>query len=167
MKSKIGVIVAMLVVVGWALASAQSPSLQGAWRVSEIVVTGANASTNTSPQPGLYVFTKQHYSIVTVNGTASRKDVSPAKDPAKLTDAEKIARYEMWNSFTANSGTYEVKGTMLTTKPMVAKNAGVMTTQATGQPREFKIDGKTLTLIQKSAAGQPVSETRTKLTRVE
>lgn len=165
MKSKISVIAVMLLVGGWALASAQAPSLQGVWRVSEIVVTGANVSTNTSPQPGLYVFTKQHYSIVTVNGTAARKDVSPAKDPAKLTDAEKIARYDMWGPFTANSGTYEVKGTTLTTRPLAAKNVNAMT--GTGQAREFKIDGKTLTLVQKSAAGQPVSETRTKLTRVE
>lgn len=167
MKSKISVIVAILVVVGWALTSAQAPSLQGVWRVSEIVVTGAGASTNSTPQPGLYVFTKSHYSTVVVNGTAARKDVSPAKDPNKLTDAEKLARYEMWSPFTANSGTYEVKGNTLTTKPLVAKNPGVMAPQGTGQTREFKIDGKTLTLIQKSAAGQPASETRTKLTRVE
>ena len=32
---------------------------------------------------------------------------------------------------------------------------------------EMVFDGKTLTLIQKSAAGQPASETRTKLTRLE
>jgi len=32
---------------------------------------------------------------------------------------------------------------------------------------QFKIDGKTLTLVNKSAAGQPASETRTTLTRVE
>lgn len=166
MKSKISVIAVMLVAGAWALASAQTPSIQGAWRVSEIVVTGANASTNTSPQPGMYVFTKQHYSIVTVNGAAARKDVSPAKDPAKLTDAEKVARYEMWNPFTANSGTYEVKGSTLTTKVIVAKNAAVMTSTTPGT-REFKIDGKMLTLIQKSPAGQPASVTTTKLTRVE
>lgn len=165
MKSKMTAIVAMLLVGGWAMTSAQAPSLQGVWRVSEIVVTGANASTNTSPQPGLYVFTKQHYSIVTVNGTAARKDVSPAKDPARLTDAEKIARYDMWSPFTANSGTYEVKGNTLTTRPLAAKNVGAMA--GTGQTREFKIEAKTLTLVQKSPAGQPVSETRTKLTRVE
>lgn len=165
MTRKITAIAVMLVVGGWALGSAQAPSLQGVWRVSEIVVTGANASANTSPQPGLYIFTKQHYSIVTVNGTAARKDVSPAKDPAKLTDAEKIARYEMWGPFTANAGTYEVKGNTLTTKPLAAKNVGAMV--GTGQPREFKIDGKTLTLVQKSPAGQPASEARIKLTRVE
>jgi hypothetical protein len=166
MRFKTTVIVASLVVAGSASALAQtSPSLEGAWRVTEVVVTGANASTNKSPQPGLYIFTKQHYSIVTVGGTTARKDFGTPRDPAKLTDAEKIARYEVWDALTANSGTYQVSGSTLTTRPLVAKNPGVMA----GPPatREFKIEGKTLTLIQKSAQGQPASETRTVLTRVE
>lgn len=163
MRYAIGLIGAVLVVGATALPVAQTAaSLQGAWRVAEIVVTGANAATNTSPQPGLYVFTGQHYSIITVN--TARKDFGNAADAAKLTDAEKMARYEAWNAFTANSGTYQTSGSTLTTRPMVAKNPGVMGTSAT---REFKIDGKTLTLIQKSAAGQPASQTTTKLTRLE
>src|SRR5688572_10176532 len=114
MRFKVRVIVAVFAVAASALALAQAtPSLQGVWRVTEIVVTGANAATNKSPQPGLYVFTKQHYSIITVNGTAPRKDVGTPKDPAKLTDAEKIARYEVWDAFTANSGTYQVSGSTL------------------------------------------------------
>ncbi len=165
MIRKTSVIVAIVVVGAWALASAQSaPSLPGAWRVTEVVVTGANASTNSSPQPSLYVFTRQHYSILSVGGTTARKAAAAPKDPARLTDAEKLAQYELWNPFTANSGTYQVSGTTLTTRPLVAKNPGVM---GGTQTREFKIDGTTLTLIQKSAAGQPASETRTKLTRVE
>lgn len=82
--------------------------------------------------------------------------------PAKLTDAEKMTRYEAWAQFTANAGTYEVSGSTLTTRPIVAKNPSVM-----GQPstQEFKIAGKTLTLIQKSADGQRV--TTTTPTRVE
>ena len=165
MIRRISVIVASFVVGGWALAAAQSaPSLQGAWRVTEVVVTGANPSTNSSPQPGLYVFTRQHYSIMTVGGTTARKSPAAPKDPGKPTDAEKLAQYDVWNPFTANSGTYQVTGSTLTTRPLVAKNPGVM---GGTQTREFKIDGTTLTLIQKSPAGQPASETRTKLTRLE
>jgi hypothetical protein len=166
MRFKVGVIVALFAMGAPVLARAQAaPSLQGAWRVTEVVVTGANAATNKSPQPGLYVFTRQHYSIMTVNGTAPRKDFGTPRDPAKLTDAEKIARYEVWDAFTANSGTYQVSGSTLTTRPLVAKNPGVMAGPAAA--REFRIEGNTLTLIQKSAVGQPVSETRTRLTRVE
>ena len=165
MTRRISVIVASFVVGGWALASAQStPSLMGAWRVTEVVVTGANAATNSSPQPGLYVSTRQHYSVMTVGGTVARKSPGAPKDPARLTDAEKIAQFEVWNPFTANSGTYLVTGSTLTLRPLVAKNPGIM---GGTQTREFKIDGNTLTLIQKSAAGQPASETRTKLTRLE
>lgn len=163
MRYAIGLIGAVLVVGATALPVAQTAaSLQGAWRVTEIVVTGANAATNTSPQPGLYVFTGQHYSIITVNTV--RKNFGNPANAAKLTDAEKMARYEAWDAFTANSGAYQISGNTLTTRPMVAKNPGVMGTSAT---REFKIDGKTLTLIQKSAAGQPASQTTTKLTRLE
>jgi hypothetical protein len=168
MRSRILTVVGLVValVVGASIiGQSQSPSLQGAWQVTEVVVSGANPSTNKTPQPGLYLFTKQHYSILAVNGTSPRKSFEAAADPNKLTDAEKMARYEAWDAFTANSGTYEVKGNTFTTKPLVAKNPSVM--GGPGQTREFKIDGKTLTLIQKSAAGQPGSETRTTLTRVE
>jgi hypothetical protein len=142
-----------------------APSLQGVWRVTEVVVTGANATTDKSPQPGLYIFTKEHYSIMEVQGPGARGQFGPAKDPAKLTDAEKIARYEVWDKFTANSGTYQVSGTTLTTRPLVAKNPSVMT--GPSMTREFRIQGNTLTLVLKSRPGEPVSESRTTLTRVE
>jgi hypothetical protein len=166
MRRKIGVIVAALMVGASALALAQTaPSLQGGWRVTEVVVTGANAATNRSPQPSLYLFTRQHYSIMTVGGTVPRKEFGTPKDAAKLTDAEKSARYEAWDALTANSGTYQVSGNTLTTRPLVAKNPAVMTGPVA--TRTFRIEGNTLTLVQKSAAGQPVSETTTRLTRVE
>lgn len=165
MRYRIGLIAALLIVAAAGLAVAQTTtSIQGVWRVTEVVVTGADAETNKSPQPGLYMFGKQHYSIVTISGTAPRKDFGNAANAAKLTDAEKIARFAAWDALTANSGTYQVSGTTLTTHPMVAKNPAVMGSTAT---REFKIDGKTLTLVQKSAPGQPASQTTTRLTRLE
>jgi hypothetical protein len=82
-----------------------------------------------------------------------------------LTDAEKLERFDAWDQFTANAGTYKVSGTTLTTQPSVAKNPSVM--GGSGQTRDFKIEGKTLTFVQKSPAGRPASETRTTLTRVE
>jgi len=143
---------------------ATAPSIEGVWRITEIVTTGANAATNASPQPSLVIFTRGHYSYVNVNGTESRPTYAPAKDPAKLTDAEKIARFEQWNRFAANSGTYEINGTTLSRRPIVAKNVTVMTT-APPFVAEFTLDGNTLVLITKPA-GQPASETRTTLTRV-
>lgn len=165
MTHRIGLAAVLLIVGTAGLAIAQTtPSIQGAWRITEITTTGDGAATNKSPQPSLYVFTKQHYSIITVTGTAPRKEFGSAANPAKLTDAEKIARFDAWDAFTANSGTYQVSGNTLTTKPVVAKSFVAMRTTAT---REFKVDGNTLTLIQKSAAGQPASQTTTRLTRIE
>ena len=162
---KIALVVAVLVVTASPSSRAQTPpSLQGAWRVTEVVVTGPNAETNKSPQPGLFLFTKQHYSIITVNGPVARKDFGAAKDPGKLTDAEKLARYEAWDKFSANAGTYQVSGDTLTTHPIVAKNPAVMGPAIT---RQFKIDGNTLTLIRKNLPGQPGGESTTRLTRVE
>jgi hypothetical protein len=166
MKWKSAATITLLVVGASAFARAQgSPSLEGVWRVTGFVTTGANAETSNSPQPGLFLFTKRHYSIITVNGTTERKNFGAAGDPAKLTDAEKLARYEAWRPFSANSGTYRVEGNTLTTRAEVAKNPAVMA----GGPieRQFKIEGKTLTLIRKSAANQPASETTTTLTRLE
>lgn len=144
---------------------AAAPSVEGVWKIAEVVTTGANAATNGSPQPSLIIFARGHYSYVSVNGATQRPTVAAAKDPNKLTDAEKIARYEQWNPFSANAGTYDVKGTTITRRPLVAKNPAVMTTNPP-IAQEFTLDGNTLWLISKSAAGEPASETRTKLVHV-
>jgi hypothetical protein len=103
---------------------------------------------------------------VSVNGTAPRPRFAPAKDPNKLTDAEKVARFEQWSPFTANSGTYQISGNTITRRPTVAKNDAVMTTDPP-QAAQFRIEGNKLTLVAKSLPGQPASETTTILTRVE
>ena len=158
-------VVGTLLVVAAALVRAQgTPSIQGVWRVSEVVVTGAGATANKSPQPGIYIFTKQHYSIMTVSGTAPRNELAAAANPQQLTDAEKLARYAVWDAFVANSGTYQINGNSIRSTALVAKNPSMM--QATNT-REFKIEGNTLTLILRSRRGEPVSETTTRLTRIE
>ena len=167
MGRRIGLIAVVVVVVAATqfITAQTPPSLQGAWRITEIVVTGDGASVNKTPQPGLFIFTKQHYSIVMLDASSARKDFGTPANPNKLTDADKVARFEAWDVLTANSGTYTVKGSTLTTRPLVAKNPSVMTGPV--QNREFKIEGSNLTLVAKSAAGQPVSQTTTKLTRIE
>lgn len=149
------------------VAAAQTPAspIDGVWKITSVVTTGANASSVTAAQPALLIFARGYYSWVSVNGSTPRTQSPAAKEPGKLTDAEKVARYNEWNAFTANSGTFEIKGSTLTRQIQVAKNVGAMS--ATNPTvMEFKIDGNTLTLVQRSAAGQPASETRTTLTRV-
>jgi hypothetical protein len=143
-----GVLVAALTVTAYAQTKGKSP-VEGVWRVAEIqVIGGQNPQTMSSPQPGLYIFTNGHYSIMTINADKPRTAI-PFQDAAP-TDKDKVALYDHWAPFTANSGTYTVKGSTLTTKPLVAKNEGVM--QGAGQTREFKIEGTTLWLIAKPAA---------------
>ena len=160
MSRIVGLTIAAVLLAASLFAQAPNPSsspLEGAWRVAEVVVTGANASTNSNPQPSLYIFTKRHYSILSVNSTQPRPKFEPLKTPGKPTDAEKIARYQQWNPFTANSGTYEIKGTLVTTRPLVAKNETVMS--GSGDTWEFKIEGDTLWLLD--------YETSMRLVRVE
>lgn len=159
-----------LLVLCTTVVSAQSSTkkpIEGVWKVTEIVVTGANASNVANPQPGLFIFAQKHYSVMWVPGNQPRslfKGESP-------TDQEKIAAYD---SFVANSGTYEVDGATLTLHPMVARSPNFM---AGGVSKsQLRIEGTTLWLTQKNTdvivrTGNPAapssSETRLKLSRVE
>ncbi len=123
--------------------SGQSPAtgspLVGAWRVSE--VADANAPPIANPQPGLYVFTKQHYSFARIQGTRSLP-AYPSND--KATDADKVA---VFNALYLNTGTYTVTGNTLATKAMVAKSAFAI--GGAGNQYEFTVTGNTLVLTQK------------------
>jgi hypothetical protein len=156
-------------VPGIALAqqSAASP-IDGVWKIASVVTTGANPSAIKTPQPSVIIFARGHYSWINVGGETPRKQRAAAATPGKLTDAEKVAAYEEWNPFTANAGTYEIKGSTLTRRPSVAKNAGVMASSASPNVQEFKVDGNTLTLTGPAgpAPGDPKSQTRYTLTRV-
>ena len=152
--------------IGFTHKSFKPGPLEGVWKIVELTTTGANASTIRNPQPSLVIFTKGHYSYLSLNSEGPRPTFTAAKDPNKLTDAEKIARYEQWSPFSANAGTYEVKGTTLTRRPLVAKNETVMAKNFSIES-EFKLDGNTLSLTTKSMPGQPAGETRAKLSRVE
>ena len=144
--------------------------LEGAWRETEIVVTGRDASTIQNPQPSLYVFTPTHYAMMGTLGDRPRA-LFKSLDP---TNEEKMAAFD---SFWGNSGTYEVTGDVLTTRPVVARMPNFM---AGGFERyQFRIDGNTLMLTSKSTDenyrvgeqvvpdSRPISETRTKLVRIQ
>ena len=144
--------------------------LEGVWRETEIVVTGRDASTIQNPQPSLYVFTPTHYAMMGTLGDRPRP-LFKSLDP---TTEERIAAFD---SFWGNSGTYEITGDVLTIRPVVARMPNFM---AGGFERyQFRLDGNTLLLTSKSTDGnyrigeqvvpdsRPISETRTKLVRVQ
>jgi hypothetical protein len=96
--------------------------LESAWQHVELATTSPDtSSTITSPQPSLYLFLTQHYSIMFVPGSEPRERFSgdqPVLGSFEPTDAEKVAAYD---SFIANSGTYELTDSTLTTRPVVGQ----------------------------------------------
>ena len=161
MTSKLFVVA--VVAVGSVLVVAQSkPSIQGVWRVVEVTTTGPNASTNTSPQPGVYIFTAKHYSLV--RDTAS--EVRPGiKSAANITPAEALATL---NPFFAQSGTYEISGSNLITTSIVALRPPAQGKYGGTNTWSFKMQGDTLWMTQTLARQTPVANPVTiRLTRIE
>jgi hypothetical protein len=139
-------------------------SFEGVWRVVKVVRTGADAATITNPQPGLEIFFRGYYSIVRDNSSEPRKPSPLAADPSRLTDAEKIARFDEWAPFSASAGTYEFDGDTITTHNIVAKQAGGMTSteQAT-----ISFEGPdTFVATVKSPPGALVGQRQTTYSRV-
>lgn len=139
------------------------PSIEGVWKRTSLVVTGANPST-APQQPGVYIYTAKHYAHVFE--TQPRKPLAAPKDANKLTDAEKLARYEAWAPFTSSGGTYEIKGTTITHRPVVSKAPAPATGYADGPIfMNVKIEANRIVRTATSADGK--SFTTATYTRVE
>lgn len=138
----IGLVVALAVLT--ACQPAQSPAppappqppLVGAWSIVSIRVTGPD-SANTTVQPSLYLFGDRHYSMMRVTGNQPRTLSAKYND----TDAEKLAAYD---SFVANTGTYEVADSTLTIHPTVARSPNFMS--GGSDKYDFRVSGDTLWL---------------------
>ena len=130
-----------LIVAATAVSGQSAPAnpLVGAWKID-------------SAQPGLYLFTKSHYSFSRIQGEPLPE--YPSND--KATDAQKVA---VFNTLYLNSGTYTVTGNMLATKAMMAKSKFAI--GGAGNQYEFTITGNALTLTQKPSGAV------LKLTRLE
>ncbi len=146
--------------------------VEGVWKITQVILTFSNVAgkdstiTVNNPQPDLIIFTKGYCSLLAVRRSQPRTAVAPAKDPQKLTDDEKIARYEEWSEFTANSGTYEIKGSTIIRHPIVAKSVNVMTTGTPINSYEFKLEGdNTLWLSTTRSTTEP--GVKAKWTRVD
>ena len=92
----------------------------------------------------------------------ARKQAPAPKDPAHLTDAEKIAYYNEWAGYAASAGTYEVKGNTIINHNILAKMVGGMT--ITEEATILNFDGNSFTATPKS--GNPNSGRQTTYTRV-
>jgi hypothetical protein len=155
------------------LVNAQSGSrktIQGVWKVAEIVTTGDGARSISNPQPGLMMFGRKYYSIMYVDSDKER----PIYAAGAPTKEEKVAAFD---SLLANAGAYEISGKTLTIRPTVARNPGF--TGGGFATYQIRVEGNTLWLTNKTGdfsfrVGSkivpltgPPSETIIKLVRLE
>lgn len=112
--------------------------LVGAWLIVQTTrTTPDSSSVNDNPQPGLYIFTERHFSIMLIPGENPRADLPPNASPE-----ERLAAFE---DFIADAGSYEATDTLITMRNLIAKVPNVMNAGA-GGPYRYRIDGDTLTL---------------------
>lgn len=120
--------------------AAPTNPLIGVWSVST-VTPGGGGETISPAQPGLFIFTEGHYSAIYSLGSDPRPRSTASFTP---TAEEKIAQYD---TIIVNAGTYEVTGSTITMKPMVARSPEFVGGTATA---DFQIAGDVLTLINQS-----------------
>jgi hypothetical protein len=130
--------------------AAAQGKLEGIWKKTEVTVAGPNAQKIPHPQPNVCIFAKKYYSFTEVEGEKPRPD-QPLE---KATDAQKVAA---WEPFSAEAGTYEVKGTTITFHVVVEKDPEGMKPGSfyTG---DFKIEGNTLIITLKADNTGPIAD---------
>ena len=101
------------------VAQSRNAPLAGAWKVTEVVLTGPGARTVTTLQT-LTLFTAKHFARVEDRAEGPRPFLA---DPAKATADDLRAA---WGPFFAEAGTYEISDGELTMRPIVSKNAAAM-----------------------------------------
>ena len=160
--------IVVLTSAGTAVLSQGKPTpaslIVGVWRGTSTVVTGTGARANPNRHPNVFVYTKNHYAFLAQDGEPPkpiRQAVAPPKDPNNLTEAEKLARYELWEPLGAQAGTYEVTGNTVVDRSILEKNVPPRSRTYT---LEFK-GNDTMVQTVKSADGK--SETRRTYTRLE
>ncbi len=141
------------------------PGLEGAWETTEVSFVSPDTSyTINDPQPSLYVFLERHYSIMYVPGDEPRELFAgdqPVLGAVEPTDAEKVTAF---NSFIANSGTYEATDSTLSTRPVVSKTPNFMASGSLTFTYQVVDDNLHLTI---RPPWEPDSEISFTLTRLE
>jgi hypothetical protein len=139
--------------------TAPSP-IVGVWRIVEHTTGGPNGTTDTNPQPSIYIFTPRYYSITAETSSGPRPDLPPNPTDKQRADA--------FGPFTANAGTYDITGNELTYRRIVTKLPSGMRPPSSWT-MTFRLEGNdTLWLTQPHAEvdGSPYPSTW-KLTRLE
>ena len=123
--------------------TAPANPLQGVWSLTASD-PGDGSPVIDPSQPGLYIFVEGYYSAVYAPDAAPRVAAEITFQP---TPEEMVAQHE---SIIVNTGTYEISGSTVTFRPIIAKSPGFVGGQATS---EFRIDGDALTLTGRTVVG--------------
>jgi hypothetical protein len=143
-------------------AQTRTESIQGVWQVVEVRMSGPTPATITipEPRPNLAIITARHYSRVQVE----------AEGRPVIADVAKASADELratWGPFVGEAGTYEIKGNLITMRPIAAKNPAAMTHGAF-TTWSFKLTGDTLLITAEGNQNGPVANPVTvKAVRVE
>jgi hypothetical protein len=110
-------VIVLCMLAGCREAAIEAPGpLEGSWKIVEIrVVSQRGEYTDPEPEPGLFIFGKEHYSMIWMPFGEPLLDFAEIWRP---TDEEKLTS---WNSIVVNTGTYTYTDSTVTTYPLVAK----------------------------------------------
>ena len=130
-----------LAFLGGTAAAQDAASIEGSWKLVQQESLGPEGWVDKDRQPSLITFADGYYSIMYVPGVGGKsKPRELFSDTANLTSAQKA---EAWDTIRANSGTYEVSGSEITFKVLVANSPNLM--DGGSFERRFKVEGDTLT----------------------
>jgi hypothetical protein len=144
-------------------AQTRTGSIQGVWQVVEVKMSGPTPATITiaEPRPNLTIITARHYSRVQVDAEGPRPVLA---DVAKASADQLRAT---WGPFVGEAGTYEIKGNLITMRPIAARNPAAMMHGAF-TTWSFKLTGDTLLVTAEGNQNGPVANPVTvKAVRVE
>jgi hypothetical protein len=92
----VALVVLVFMLAGPVHGQSKSP-VEGVWKVAEVqVIGGQSPGTQSTPQPGFYIFTRGHYSVMTINSAKPRSVLPGGPGQPTTTDAQKIALYDHW-----------------------------------------------------------------------
>jgi hypothetical protein len=144
-------------------AQTKTGSIQGVWQVVEVTMPGSPPATINipEPRPNLTIMTARHYSRVQVEAEGPRPVIA---DVAKASADQLRAS---WGPFVGEAGTYDVKGNVITMRPIAAKNPAAMMHGAF-TTWSFKLTGDTLVVTAETNQNGPIANPVTvKAVRVE
>ena len=112
--------------------------LLGVWSLAAVDPGDGSPMIDPS-QPGLYIFAEGYYSALFAPGSEPRVKSVVSFQP---TQDEMVAQYQ---SIIVNAETYEINGSTVTFRPIIAKSPGFV---GGHQMSTFRVQGDTLVLTQ-------------------